>query len=158
MKCLHRKIVSALIIFAYKDVKIEVESEYNQKITHDYNLSNPHILRMTKESPIPISVRLPQDLYNEVERIRTRDRMDRTNLIIKAVEYWVGVDGQVVTDNELLTRLNKIDRTTAESASLIKDYQTEIETYRKDVEELKAIVAQQNTLLDLLLNKILDRK
>lgn len=113
---------------------------------------------MTKESPIPISVRLPQDLYNEVERIRMRDRMDRTNLIIKAVEYWVSVDGQVVTDNELLTRLNKIDRTTAESASLIKDYQTEIETYRKDVEELKAIVAQQNTLLDLLLNKILDRK
>ena len=113
---------------------------------------------MTKESPIPISVRLPQDLYNEVERIRMRDRMDRTNLIIKAVEYWVSVDGQVVTDNELLTRLNKIEKTTAESASLITDYQTEIESYRKDVEELKAIVSQQNTLLDLLLNKILDRK
>ena len=113
---------------------------------------------MTKESPIAISVRLPQDLYNEVERIRLRDRMDRTNMIVKAVEYWVNVDGQVVTDNELLTRLNTIDKTTAESAALIKDYQTEIEEYRKDVEELKAIVAQQNTLLDLLLNKILDRK
>lgn len=90
-----------------------------------------------------ISIRLPTDLLSQLDSLKEEEGIDRTALIIRALRYWVSVNGKVTTDNELLTRLDKIEKDTAIISEKIQS-----ET------DLRKQVNQQEQVIDALLKRI----
>lgn len=90
-----------------------------------------------------ISIRLPTDLLSQLDSIKEEEGIDRTALIVRALRYWVSVKGRVTTDNELLTRLDKIER---EMAVISEKIQSET--------DLQKQVNQQEQVIDALLKRV----
>ena len=90
-----------------------------------------------------ISIRLPTDLLSQLDSMKEEEGIDRTALIIRALRYWVSVNGRVTTDNELLTRLDKIER---EMAVISEKIQSET--------DLQKQVNQQEQVIDALLKRV----
>ena len=113
---------------------------------------------LKKEKPKGTSIRLPNDILSKVEQIQLRERTDRTSVIVKAVEYWVSVDGKATSDGEFLQRLDQMDTRIVDLTSLVKDSEAEIIQLRQTIEDLKTLSMKQNTTIDFLVEKILNRK
>ena len=90
-----------------------------------------------------ISIRLPTDLLSQLDSMKEEEGIDRTALIIRALRYWVSVNGRVTTDNELLTRLDKIEK---EMAVISEKIQSET--------DLQKQVNQQEQVIDALLKRV----
>ena len=90
-----------------------------------------------------ISIRLPTDLLSQLDSMKEEEGIDRTALIVRALRYWVSVNGRVTTDNELLTRLDKIER---EMAVISEKIQSET--------DLQKQVNQQEQVIDALLKRV----
>ena len=90
-----------------------------------------------------ISIRLPTDLLSQLDSMKEEEGIDRTALIIRALRYWVSVNGRVTTDNELLTRLDKIEK---EMAVISEKIQSET--------DLQKQVNQQEHVIDALLKRV----
>ena len=90
-----------------------------------------------------ISIRLPTDLLSQLDSMKEEEGIDRTALIVRALRYWVSVNGRVTTDNELLTRLDKIEK---EMAVISEKIQSET--------DLQKQVNQQEHVIDALLKRV----
>lgn len=90
-----------------------------------------------------ISIRLPVDLLTQLDKIKENEGIDRTALIIRALKYWVSVNGRITTDNELLTRLDKIET----EMSIIS------EKIRSET-DLRKQINQHEQVIDALLKRI----
>ena len=113
---------------------------------------------LKKEKPKGTSIRLPNDILSKVEQIQVRERTDRTTVIVKAVEYWVSVDGKATCDGEFLKRLSQMESCIETLITLVKNSENEISQLRHSIEELKTLSVQQNTTINFLVDKVLDRK
>lgn len=90
-----------------------------------------------------ISIRIPSDLLRQIDTIKEREGIDRTALIIRALRYWVAVDGNVTTDNEYLNRLEKLEKNMAVIADGIES-----------VKELRERAAEQEKVIRVLMQMI----
>ena len=90
-----------------------------------------------------ISIRLPTDLLSQLDSMKEEEGIDRTALIVRALRYWVSVNGRVTTDNELLTRLDKIEK---DMAVISEKIQSET--------DLRKQVNQQEQVIDALLKRM----
>ena len=93
--------------------------------------------------PEMISIRLPTDLLSQLDSMKEAEGIDRTALIVRALRYWVSIKGRITTDNELLTRLNKLER---EMSIISEKIQNET--------DLRKQVYQQEQVIDALLKRM----
>lgn len=100
-------------------------------------------LSLLMKKPDMISIRIPSDLLRQIDTIKEREGIDRTALIIRALRYWVAVDGNVTTDNEYLNRLEKLEKNMAVIADGIES-----------VKELRERAAEQEKVIRVLMQMI----
>ena len=55
-----------------------------------------------------ISLRLPVDLIDELNKLKEKEQIDRSAIIVKALRYWISVGGNVSTDNEFLNQIREM--------------------------------------------------
>lgn len=104
-------------------------------------------LNSFQERPIGISLRLPSDLIAGLDKLREKERTDRTHLIVKAIEYWIQVEGKVTSDGEYLQKIAEIETHLSSIKQVLMRNQEEIERLQK-------IIEIQNTTIDTLVSKI----
>ncbi len=98
-----------------------------------------------------ISVRLPVDLLNELESLKKRDGIDRSIIIVKALKYWVSVEGNVSTDNEFINQISEMKN----EIEGLKISLSEIsKTYEKETQENRQLIKEQQTTINTLLRMI----
>lgn len=100
-----------------------------------------------KERPLTTSLRIPADLVEGIEKIQANEHIDRTHVIIKAIEYWVKVDGKVTADGEYLTRLKNIEET-------LQNLTDTLQKKEEEIARLQEIIRRQTETIDTLRGKI----
>lgn len=65
---------------------------------------------LVMKKPDMISIRIPSDLLTKIDMMKDKEGIDRTALIIRALRYWVAIEGNVTIDNEFLNRLDKLEK------------------------------------------------
>ena len=94
-----------------------------------------------------VSLRIPSDLLKDLDAHREHECADRTTIILRALRYWLKIDGKVTTDYEILTRLSEIEQSSKEMKNSFLEYQG-------DIKDLKGIIAQQQATIDTLLRML----
>ena len=92
-----------------------------------------------------IGLRIPSDLLEKIDKLKNDEGIDRTALVLRALRYWVSVEGKVTADAEYLTSMKKV-QTGIEN---LQADMTEIKSLREQVAEQQKIIA---TLVKLLPN------
>ncbi|MDV0442364.1 ribbon-helix-helix domain-containing protein [Methanorbis furvi] len=90
-----------------------------------------------------IGIRVPTDLLDKINALKDAEGVDRTAIILRALRYWVSIEGKVTTDNEYLNRITSIDQNVTEVALGVKNMQ-----------ELKDLVMEQQKTINTLLRLI----
>lgn len=90
-----------------------------------------------------ISIRLPSDLLTQIDVLKEKEGIDRTALIIRALRYWVSIDGKITTDNEYLTRIDKLEKEMSIIAETIENER-----------ELKERISEQEKVIRVLMQMI----
>lgn len=103
------------------------------------------------EKPEQISMRMPKDLVIKVDALREKEGVDRSAIINKAVRYWTEIDGMVVTDHQILSRLSEIELNTTE---LRGDIDKVIHDFRKEKDQMQELVRKQQDTIDILLDML----
>ena len=86
-----------------------------------------------------IGLRIPSDLLEKIDKLKNDEGIDRTALVLRALRYWVSVEGKVTSDAEYLTSMQKV--------------QTGIENLQADMTEIKSLreqVAEQQKIIAAL--------
>ncbi len=90
-----------------------------------------------------IGVRIPSDLLSKLDALKDEEGIDRTALILRALRYWVLIEGKVTADAEYLHRLAQIDASIAHISSGMED-----------VKQLKNMVSEQQQVINALVKLI----
>lgn len=90
-----------------------------------------------------IGLRIPSDLLEKIDKLKNDEGIDRTALVLRALRYWVSVEGKVTSDAEYLTSMQKV-QTGIES---LQADMTEIKSLREQVAEQQKIIAALVKLL-----------
>lgn len=90
------------------------------------------------------SLRIPKDVMDKIDELKLEEGTDRSVILMRAIKYWLSVDGKITTDNEFLTRLNEITDELKSYRILCSDFQKERLNYQE------TIMKQQNTINTLL--------
>jgi len=98
-----------------------------------------------------ISIRLPVDLLNELESLKKRDGIDRSIIIVKALRYWVSVEGNVSTDNEFINQISEMKTEIGELKNSISELS---KTYEKETQENRQLIKEQQTTINTLLRMV----
>lgn len=98
-----------------------------------------------------ISIRLPVDLLEDLEILKQRDGIDRSVLIIKALRYWVSVEGNISTDNEFVNQIHELK----EAVEIFqKNISAVSASYEKETAENRQLLIEQQTTINTLLRMI----
>ncbi|HJK10107.1 MAG TPA: ribbon-helix-helix protein, CopG family [Methanocorpusculum sp.] len=107
------------------------------------------------EKPEQVSLRLPKDLATKVDYFKDKEGVDRSTIIIRALRYWLEVDGHVTTDHEFMKRLDTIE---SESEMLRKTFQQNIEktavAFEKERQTYQELILKQQLTIDALLELV----
>ena len=79
-----------------------------------------------------VSLRIPSDLLKDLDAHREHECADRTTIILRALRYWLKIDGKVTTDNEILTRLSEIEQSSKEMKNSFLEYQGDIKGFERN--------------------------
>ena len=108
----------------------------------------------TGEKPEQLSLRLPKELAAKVDFFKEKEGTDRSVIILRALRYWLDVNGNVTTDHEFLNRLDKIEENTAamkaELEKLRAEYSHERQNYTETIRKQQGTI---DTLLEMLSKK-----
>lgn len=96
---------------------------------------------MTKSDMI--GVRIPSDLLMKLDKLKDEEGIDRSALILRALRYWVSVNGKISTDAEYLNSIKKIE----ENVEIIQTDISDIKNLREQVSEQQKVIA---TLVKML--------
>ena len=114
------------------------------------------------EKPRQFSLRIPEELAAEIDRLKENEGTDSTVIILRAIRFWLETDGKATADYDLLGRLSSIEtelKTLRESdEKRFAEYQNELAGKNKQIEELiasqkglqRAFEKQQNTIEKLV--------
>lgn len=122
-------------------------------------------MRGSTNSPVKlelISVRVPADLLQKLDVLKQEEMLDRSTLIVRALKYWVSVEGKITSDQEYLTRLKNIDQNIDEVNTQIQKFTQDIgeniakstEEYLHEIKELRGLLSEQQKTINTLLRMI----
>lgn len=97
------------------------------------------------------SLRIPKDVMDKIDELKLEEGTDRSVIIMRAIKYWLSVDGKITTDNEYLTRLKEISEELKSYRILCSDFQKERQNYQETI-------LKQQTTIDTLLTMIAANK
>ena len=95
-----------------------------------------------------ISIRLPVDLIDDLNKLKEKEQIDRSVIIVKAIRYWLSVDGNVSTDNEFLNQIREMKSELNEVKSLMGET---ISHYEKESAEMRTLLTEQQKTINTLL-------
>jgi len=91
---------------------------------------NIHQLSMPRtaknEATVPVNVRIPEQLLQELDAISKRDYHDRTTEVITACKHWVEIDGNASIDSIPVSAVSEINKRLDELTTSVKHF-SEIE-------------------------------
>lgn len=98
-----------------------------------------------------ISIRLPVDIIEGLNNLKEKEQTDRSSIIVKALRYWISVDGKISTDNEYVEKIKNMDSVISE---LQKSMQEIVSNYEREASVNRELLAEQqktiNTLVRLM--------
>ena len=113
----------------------------------------------TGEKPEQVSLRLPKDLANKVDYFKEKEGVDRSTIIIRALRYWLEVDGCVTTDHEFMNRLSRIEENTDEFRKIIeRNVERSTESFEKERLNYQEVILKQQLTIDALLELVAKRE
>lgn len=134
-------------------------SIYSNSFTTDACSTYMARLPRSVEKPEQVSLRLPKDLATKVDYFKDKEGVDRSTIIIRALRYWLEVDGHVTTDHEFMKRLDTIE---SESEMLRKTFQQNIEktavAFEKERQTYQELILKQQLTIDALLELVAKRE
>jgi len=95
-----------------------------------------------------ISIRLPVDVIEGVNNLKEKEQTDRSLIIVKALRYWISVDGNVSTDNEFLNQIREMKGEINELKNLMSET---VSHYEKETTEMRMLLAEQQKTINTLL-------
>lgn len=95
-----------------------------------------------------ISIRLPIDLINDLNKLKEKEQIDRSAIIVKALRYWISVGGNVSTDNEFLSQIREMKGEINELKNLMSET---ISYSEKEATEMRMLLAEQQKTINTLL-------
>ena len=95
-----------------------------------------------------ISLRLPVDLIDDLNKLKEKEQIDRSTIIVKAVRYWISVGGNVSTDNEFLNQIREMKGEINELKNLMSET---VSHYEKEATEMRTLLAEQQKTINTLL-------
>ena len=95
-----------------------------------------------------ISLRLPVDLIDDLNKLKEKEQIDRSAIIVKAVRYWISVGGNVSTDNEFLNQIREMKSEINEVKNLMSET---LSHYEKEAAEMRTLLAEQQKTINTLL-------
>ena len=95
-----------------------------------------------------ISIRLPVDLIDELSKLKEKEQIDRSAIIVKAIRYWISVGGNVSTDNEFLNQIREMKGEINELKNLMSETVSNSET---EAAEMRTLLAEQQKTINTLL-------
>ena len=95
-----------------------------------------------------ISIRLPVDVIEGVNNLKEKEQTDRSLIIVKALRYWISVDGNVSTDNEFLNQIREMKGEINELKNLMSET---VSHYEKEATEMRTLLAEQQKTINTLL-------
>ena len=95
-----------------------------------------------------ISLRLPVDLIDDLNKLKEIEQIDRSAIIVKAVRYWISVGGNVSTDNEFLNQIREMKSEINEVKNLMSET---LSHYEKEATEMRTLLAEQQKTINTLL-------
>ena len=95
-----------------------------------------------------ISLRLPVDLIDDLNKLKEIEQIDRSAIIVKAVRYWISVGGNVSTDNEFLNQIREMKSEINEVKNLMSET---LSHYEKEAAEMRTLLAEQQKTINTLL-------
>lgn len=95
-----------------------------------------------------ISIRLPVDLIDDLNKLKEKEQIDRSTIIVKAVRYWISVGGNVSTDNEFLNQIREMKGEINELKNLMSET---VSHYEKEATEMRTLLAEQQKTINTLL-------
>lgn len=96
------------------------------------------------DKPEQVSLRIPKELAVKIDYFKEKEGTDRSVIILRALRYWIEIDGNVTTDNEFLNRLEQIENNIGELKKIIERLE------RDKQKDQETILKQQNTIETLL--------
>ena len=92
------------------------------------------------ERPRQFSLRIPEDLAVKIDQLKEKEGTDSTVIILRAIKFWLDVDGKATNDHDLLGRITAIET----------ELQNQRENERKRFTEYQQELASKNSqLIDL---------
>ena len=92
------------------------------------------------ERPRQFSLRIPEDLAVKIDQLKEKEGTDSTVIILRAIKFWLDVDGKATNDHDLLGRITAIET----------ELQNQRENERKRFTEYQQELANKNSqLIDL---------
>ncbi len=101
----------------------------------------------TGEKPEQVSLRIPKELANKVDIFKEKEGTDRSVIILRALRYWLDVNGNVTTDNEFLNRLNNMESDLKELQNTITKMDIERANYQETIKKQQVTI---DTLLGMI--------
>jgi len=95
-----------------------------------------------------ISLRLPVDLIDDLNKLKEKEQIDRSAIIVRAIRYWLSVGGNVSTDNEFLNQIREMKSELNEVKNLMRD---SLSHYEKEAAEMRSLLAEQQKTINTLL-------
>ena len=95
-----------------------------------------------------ISIRLPIDLIDDLSKLKEKEQIDRSAIIVKALRYWISVGGNVSTDNEFLNQIREMKGEINELKNLMSET---ISHSEKEATEMRMLLAEQQKTINTLL-------
>lgn len=116
-------------------------------------------LPRTVEKPEQVSLRLPKDLANKVDYFKEKEGVDRSTIIIRALRYWLEVDGCVTTDHEFMNRLTRLEENTDEFRKIIeRNLEKTAASFEKERQNYQEVILKQQLTIDALLELVAKRE
>lgn len=111
------------------------------------------------EKPEQVSLRLPKEFANKVDYFKEKEGVDRSTIIIRALRYWLEVDGCMTTDHEFMNRLTHIEENTGEFRKNIeRNLEKTAASFEKERQNYQEVILKQQLTIDALLELVAKRE
>ena len=94
------------------------------------------------ERPRQFSLRIPEDLAVKIDQLKEKEGTDSTVIILRAIKFWLEVDGKATNDHDLLGRITAIETELQEQkeneCKRFAEYQQELASKNTTINNLNA--------------------
>ena len=93
-------------------------------------------------------IQISKKLFIILNKLKEKEQIDRSAIIVKALRYWISVGGNVSTDNEFLNQIREMKSEISEVKNLMSET---LSHYEKETTEMRMLLAEQQKTINTLL-------